>query len=214
MRHSLILAAVAVLVAGCSDPKAANEKNLKVAMQSYLDTAYPRCYILQKFPTTVQFVEKKGSQQEKETLRTLTKAGLLFEKEIERKEIKDIFDGGGMKALVKVTFDLTDEGKKYYKNDVQKNFKGEGMGGFCFGKATVKAITQFSEPGDMLGQKVSRVNYEYTVSDLPKWATSPEVTSSINSLKADAESNATPVKALNAAILTNNGWVHERLFQK
>lgn len=214
MRHSLILAVVAALVAGCSDPKAATEKNFKVAMQSYLDTAYPKCYILQKFPTTAQFIEKKGAQQEKETLKTLTKAGLLFEKEIERQEIKDIFNGGGMKTFVKSTFDLTDEGKKYYKNDIKKNFMGESVGGFCFGKATVKAITQFSEPGEMMGQKVSRVNYEYTVSDLPKWATSPEVTASINSLKADAESNVTPVKALNAAILTNNGWVHESLFQK
>ena len=66
----------------------------------------------------------------------------------------------------------------------------------------------------MFGQRVSRVNYEFVVSDLPKWATSPEMTSTFKSLKIDSESNATPVKALQAAILTNNGWVHESLFQK
>jgi hypothetical protein len=53
--HKLTLIAVAVLVAGCSDPKAANEKNFQSAIQSYLDTAYPKCYFNQKFPTTVEF---------------------------------------------------------------------------------------------------------------------------------------------------------------
>ena len=39
MRHSLIFATVAVLIAGCSDPKAANEKNFKISIQKNLDAA-------------------------------------------------------------------------------------------------------------------------------------------------------------------------------
>lgn len=213
MRHLLILATVAVSIAvtGCSDPKAANEKNFKVAMQSYLDKEYPKCYFVEKFPKTVEFYGIEDQQHR--TLQALTKAGMLSMKEIERSELKGIF-GGATKTLVKSTFDLTEEGKKAYKPDAKKNYKGESIGGFCFGKATVKTVTQFSEPADMFGQRVSRVNYEYVVSDLPTWATSPEITSASKSLKVDAESNATPVKVLQAVILTNNGWVHESLFQK
>lgn len=66
----------------------------------------------------------------------------------------------------------------------------------------------------MFGQRVSRVDYEYVVSNLPKWATSPEMASASKSLKVDAESYATPVKVLQVVILTNNGWIHESLFQK
>jgi hypothetical protein len=207
--HKLTLIAVAVLVAGCSDPKAANEKNFQSAIQSYLDTAYPKCYFNQKFPTTVEF-DIGGSRA---ILHALVKAGLVSEKEESRKEVNDIF-GGAKKIIVKTSFDLTDEGRKFYKPDTVKTIGGDSIGGFCLGKATVKAVTQFSEPSDMFGQKISRVNYTYRVSDLPTWAKSPEMLSAIKALNADAESDATPLKALDTLILTNNGWVHERLFKK
>ena len=170
MLHKLTLIAVAVLVAECSDPKAANEKNFQSAIQSYLDTVYPKYYFNQKFPTTVEFVIG-GSRA---ILQALVKAGLVSEKEESRKEVNDIL-GGAKKIVLKTSFDLTDEGRKFYKPHAVKIIGGDSIGGFCLGKATVKAVTQFSEPSDMFGQKISRVNYTYVVSDLPTWARSPEM---------------------------------------
>ena len=127
-------------------------------------------YFNQKFPTTVEFVIG-GSRA---ILQALVKAGLVSEKEESRKEVNDIL-GGAKKIVLKTSFDLTDEGRKFYKPHAVKIIGGDSIGGFCLGKATVKAVTQFSEPSDMFGQKISRVNYTYVVSDLPTWARSPEM---------------------------------------
>jgi hypothetical protein len=198
----------AIALVGCSDHKAASEKNFTVAIQSYLDTAYPKCYFVHNFPATDDF-DIGGNRP---ALGALTKVGLLVQKE-ERKEVRKLF-GAGTQVQIKTTYDLTEEGRKYYKVDAAKGLMGNSIGGFCFGKARVKAITQYSEPADMFGQKISRVNYEYTVGDFPAWATTPEVIGAINTLKAEVESSTTPVKKLEAVVLTNNGWVHERLFKK
>jgi hypothetical protein len=207
--QKLTLIALTAFVAGCTDPKTANENNFGKAIQSYLDTVYPKCYFLQKFPATVDF-DIGGTQA---TLKALVKAGLVSEKEESRREIADLF-GGGKKTYVKTSFDLTDAGRKVYKLDAVKTLRGDSVGGFCFGKASVKDVSQFSEPSDMLGQKISRVNYTYVVTDLPAWAKTPEMLAAIKALDVDAKSVIEPVKALDTLLLTNNGWVHERLFQK
>lgn len=208
MIYRFALIAVAVLVAACSDPKVANEKNFKVAIQNYLDAVYPRCYFTEDFPATISMFDARGA---KATFKALTNAGLLSEKE-EPHEVTEIF--GRKKVVVQPTFHLTEEGKKFYKTDAVKTLGGKTIGGFCLGKATVKEVSQFSEPSDMFGQRISRVNYTYEVSGLPAWTKSSEILSAISALKADVESEKTPVKKLDALVLTNNGWVHEALFKK
>ena len=73
---------------------------------------------------------------------------------------------------------------------------------------------QFGEPGDMMGQKISRVTYTYSVDDLPKWAGDQAVIETNRDLSSMVSSKDTPIKETRAFILTNNGWVHERLFGK
>lgn len=85
---------------------------------------------------------------------------------------------------------------------------GKPTGGFCFGKATVKEISQFTEPADTSGVRVSQVNYTYQVGDFPAWAKLPETLSAIPQLKADVESEKTPIKSAAMLQLTNNGWVN------
>lgn len=64
----------------------------------------------------------------------------------------------------------------------------------------------------MFGHRITKVNYTYSVGKLPEWATLPEVTAAIPALKEAVESTAKPIKAIHTLVLTNNGWVHERLF--
>jgi hypothetical protein len=209
MRKTVLLMSLVGIIAGCSDPKAANEANFKTAMQNYLNTAYPKCYVLQKFPASIQAGFDLFDLKPKFV--ALSKAGLLAE--TEQTEVQNT-GFGGKRTITKTVFDLTPEGKKYYKEDAGQSMSGNRIGGFCGGKATVTAVTQFTEPSDLMGQKISRVNYEYKVSDFPDWAKSPEVQAQVKGLKADVESDSVPLKALDVALLTNNGWVHERLFQK
>ena len=207
--RKLVTTMVLLALAGCSDPKAASEKNFKSAMQNYLDTAYPRCYFASNFPAIKADwdIGRKNA-----ALAALEKAGLLSVKEVQQEE-KQMFSQQ-TRVVKKQTYDLTAEGKKYYKADATKNLKGETMGALCAGKASVKSIGQFTEPAEMMGQKISRVNYEYTVTDLPAWATSPDLQMALDGLKADAQSSSTPIKGVVAMVLTNNGWVHEKMFSR
>lgn len=211
MARSFAVFMLFYLVAACSgsDPKAANERNFQAAIQKYLDTAYPKCYFNQNFPASIEF--DIGGTRAK--LQALARAGLVVEKEESRQEVKDPF-GGGKKTVVKSSFHLTDEGRKYYKADVIKTMSGDHIGGFCVGKATVKAVTQFSEPADMFGNRVSKVEYTYTVSDLPNWAKAPEVTAAIDAIKIDATSESKSVSAHAVLVLMNNGWAHEKLLKQ
>lgn len=202
-------ACLALLVlAGCGSKQDANEKNFKGAIQNFLDSAYPKCYFFENFPAVVGDFDLKN---EKAILAALLKTGLVSVKD-EPHEETNLF--GKKKTSIKPTFYLTEAGKKFYKTDIQKTLGGQSIGGFCVGKAKVQDVPQFTEPSDMLGQKISRVNYTYVVNDLPSWTKSPEILSAIPSLKPDVESENKPIKSLDAVVLTNNGWVHERLFRK
>jgi hypothetical protein len=196
-----------VAVSGCSDPKAANEENFKKATQEYLDTTYPKCYVHTEFPVTIDW-DISGI---KGKLQALAKVGLVVESEgkIERSGF-----GNKKNFVTAPSFDLTDEGRKFYKANIAKTLGGKTLGGFCVGKATVTEVSQFSEPSDMFGQRISRVNYTYKVSEFPSWAKSDEVLEAISNLKIDVESEQNPIKKLDALILTNNGWIHEKLFKQ
>jgi hypothetical protein len=196
-------------LAGCSDPKTASESNFKAAMQNYLDTAYPRCYFVSNFPAEKESWDVGGKNL---ALATLEQAGLLGVKEVQHEE-KQMFSDK-TRTVTKQSYDLTAEGRKYYKAEATKNLRGEAMGGLCAGKATVTSIGQFTEPADMMGLRISRVNYSYTVADLPAWAMRPDVQKAIRGLKEDAQSASTPVQGVVGMALTNNGWVHEKMLSQ
>jgi hypothetical protein len=204
-----IIAGVLFLAAisGCSDPKAASENNFRKAIQEYLDKSYPKCYVTTELPATIDW-DISGV---KNKLQALAKVGLVVESEgqVERPGF-----GSNKKIVTAPSFNLTEEGKKYFKQNVSETMGGKTLGGFCIGKATVKEIGQFSEPSEMFGQRISRVNYTYEVSDFPEWAKSPEVVGAIKDLKTDIESTTTPIKKLDVLVMTNHGWVHEKLFKQ
>lgn len=203
MFYRILFIAVAVMVSGCSDPKAANEKNFKIAIQKTLDAEFPKCYITANFPATVAGFDVNNH---KAIFPALVKAGLLSEKN-EPHEVPDGFFGNKKKIIMQAVFDLTDEGKRFYKADAEKSIMGEDTGGFCFGKAEVKEITEFTEPTDAMGMRISQVKFTYAVSDFPAWAKSSEISAAISSLGKAIESEETPIKGADVLALTNNGWV-------
>ena len=127
MKKRVIFAVVlgALVLAGCGSKKDANEKNFKVAIQNFLDSAYPKCYFFENFPAVVGDFDLKN---EKATLAALLKAGLVSVKD-EPHEETQIF--GNKKTSIKPTFYLTEEGKKFYKANIEKTLGGQSIGGFC-----------------------------------------------------------------------------------
>lgn len=190
----------------CSNPKDANNENFEKAIQSYLDGKYPKCYFVSNFPTESNQSLMFGNADK---LSALAKAGLLSETELSRKT-----NSWDKKVRVNYSYDLTDEGRNYYKSDVWEGATGKKKGGFCFGKAKITSIDSFTEPADMMGQIISRVNYSYTVTGFPEWAKNATLLESHKELKKEVSSNNKPVSDRDVLLLTNNGWIHERLFKK
>jgi hypothetical protein len=115
MFYRVAIIAAVVLLAACSDPKAASEKNFKVAIQKDLDAEYPKCYIIENFPATIPTF---GGAYKKNVFNSLVSDGILLEKD-EPHEVKD-FWGRKSKVVIEPTFYLTDEGKNLIKSMHQK----------------------------------------------------------------------------------------------
>ncbi|MFJ4348888.1 hypothetical protein [Pseudomonas sp. NPDC089401] len=210
MYRTIVPLALLATLAGCSDTQDASEANFRKAAQAYLDTQYPHCFVTTDFPTKTQDFDVNGTNK---ALHALATVGIVSEKEISRVEVPDRL---WQKARTDIyyAFDLTEEGRKYYKADAQTMLNGKLKGGLCFGKAEVTAIEQFSEPGQMMGHTISDVTYAYKVNGLPAWASDDKVRGSIRGLDEALATREAPAREKRVMVLTNNGWVHERLFDK
>jgi hypothetical protein len=210
MYRKIVPLALLATLAGCSDTKDASEANFRKAAQAYLDTQYPYCFVVTDFPTKTQDFDVSGTNK---ALHALARVGIVSEKEISRVEVPERL-WQPARTDIYYAYDLTDEGRKYYKADAQKMLNGQTRGGLCFGKAEVTAIEQFSEPGQMMGHTVADVTYAYTITGLPDWAANDQVKANVRDLGNALATRNTPASEKRVMVLTNQGWVHERLFDK
>ncbi|WP_313202797.1 hypothetical protein [Pseudomonas sp.] len=210
MYRTIAPLALLATLAGCSDTHNANEASFRKAAQAYLDTQYPHCFVVTDFPTKTQDFDVTGTNK---ALHALAAVGIVSEKEIARVEVPERL-WQPARTDIYYAYDLTDEGRKYYKAGARKMLNGQSRGGLCFGKAEVTAIEQFSEPGQMRGHTVSDVTYAYKVTGLPDWAANDQVRANIRDLGNALATHETPAREKRVMVLTNNGWVHERLFEQ
>ena len=128
---------------------------------------------------------------------------------------------GDTKEKVAPGYELTDEGKKFFREGVETQIGGGSLGGFCFGKKEVVEVSNFSEPtNDGMGKTVALVNFTYKITHLPDWSQNPDFYSAFThngfrfkNLKEAVESEKAPIKARSAFILTDKGWMHADQFR-
>ncbi|WP_313302955.1 hypothetical protein [Pseudomonas sp.] len=202
--------ALLATLAGCSDSQDASKANFQKAAQAYLDTQYPRCYVISDFPTQTQDFDISGTNK---ALHALAKVGVVSEREIKRVEVPDRL-WQPARTDVYYAYDLTDAGRPLYQANARKMMSGKTLGGLCFGKAEVTSIEQYSEPAPMMGHTISEVTYAYKVTGLPEWAANAEVKKSIRDLGEAVATAETPAREQQVMVLTDSGWVHERLFKQ
>jgi hypothetical protein len=196
----LFLSGILILSnSGCNDAKTLTKQNLEKPIQAFLDVQYPRCVVFADFPVKVRW----GQIEDEPLLRVLVKSGLLT--------MSDVKNTSGTGPPVLPNFELTDEGKKFYQ--AKANGSPRKGGGFCFGKAKIKNIEQFTEPAEFFGKKVSQVAYRYEVSDIPEWVKAPEIVKANLWLASDISSKETPSSATETVVLANDGWVHPTLLK-
>jgi len=214
MKYGVLTLIVLSLLGACSNEKEATESNFKKAAQANFDVEGPPCYFITRMPAPMDQSDKASNDK----LLALKEAGLLEAKKAAKITVYGIFDKP--REEYAPGFELTEEGKKYFKEGVDEALIGPPLGGFCFGKREVVEITNFTEPKDLNGRHFAEVHYKYKITDLPDWAKKPEIYNAFEkdnhgqeSLKKALDSERAPIKKSDMFILTNKGWMHNKQFR-
>lgn len=181
---SFIVLAALTLVS-CSDPKAATEKNFMKAISAYLTYR----------DTQGDFcIENHTYPVAAHGLGAL--ADLGFVKQVGTK--RNLY---GPDIPI---YDLTDNGRTLYT-------AGKG---FCYGQPILLRILTFSEPSSFGPYTMSQVQYEYSIGKIPEWVHQKSILKGYPWIETAVASQKQPIKDKATLILTNNGWVHQKLFEK
>jgi hypothetical protein len=227
MRSVVVIAAVAAVVAGCSDPKVASKKNFETAINDWI-SQNPPCLSLPYsgvraadrgadagvFPLYVEAavsdhpVRLENQKKAAAPFEAMEAAGLL---KAEPAEITQSgFFAGPQPKLAVVAYTLTPEGEKAFKPRGEGGF-WSSQPGFCYGEPAVKEIVRFTEPGEMMGMTVSQIDYTWQLKNMPEWAKSKPMQETFPQLARD---NAETLESKAAVVLMNEGWVHEKAMKR
>lgn len=216
----MILISVSLgLLFGCSaDPKAPTKENFAKAAQAYLDTQ-PMCVAVTNANSEVwvnpgfsfgdsmdRALTIDDAFRQSPLLKTFSDKGFITVAMETRTESNPNLPNIPPKAVTVAKVSITDTGKPFYKPDISSTFAPGA--GFCYAKLALVEIGQFTEPSEMRGAQVSRVSFTQKAVEVQSWAEKVEGYGIAKRLKGLSEGQ----KVTAAFVLTNEGWVHERLF--
>lgn len=211
MRKTIYILSIVAIIIGCNNPKSANDENFSKSIQAHLDSEFPSCFYVGNFPVKKRAHSFSLSHDFKK-LEILEEAGLV---DFEKKVVEKRSNWTGKKEEVDVTeYHLTDRGKQVYNPNAKEASKEENVGGFCIGKPQITGITNFSEPSEMMGYTVSNVKFKYQVGQIPDWAKSKILINGFSKIKQFVDSKSQNITDKAVLILTEEGWVHEKLFRE
>lgn len=193
--------AAALLRAGCgSDPKAANDANLKAALQGWFDENPVRATLVTM--GEVPIVREVRSSIDQKEIDAAVAAGLLS---VEPFRAVPRF---GKTPVDYRRYTPTDAGR----DAIRKDSRGLGSVDICFARREIESIEIFTEPGDMAGIHLSRVTYRYRLTDIAPWTDNAAINAA---LPAIGRTLAQPTaEATDTLMLTNKGWQHQRALRK
>lgn len=198
------MSSVVLAVAACSNAKDANKSNFGKAIQAYLDKQNGLCAAIpaKGLPFTLANQDMLG-QLNKKRADALVDAGLLTKRDT---EVKAMF---GDKMEPATEYQITDAGKKYLVAKGADTMVQQDA--FCTGAYAIVEVDNFTEPSDMMGVKVSQVNFRYKVKDPADWTKTESLRATYKNIADQAQGD---IQSKAAVILTNDGWMHERLFKR
>lgn len=195
----IVLAGMAILcLAGCSDRKAASKSNFLAALQKWFD-AHPECVSIGPSDAlTVQANDVAGSNRIPDAL---ARAGLLTREA--GFETSRGWNGSAERYKVVRYHPTATAGDAIRKADTRF------IGGtdLCFAHRQIEEITGFTEPADIMGVRVSQVDYQFRLRDVAPWANDPNLRAVLPSLSGRVARLKGHDKA--ELVLTNDGWSHE-----
>ncbi|MGP1684351.1 MAG: hypothetical protein ACTS8S_18695 [Giesbergeria sp.] len=212
----LMTIAPVVLLAACSNPKEANEKNFKAALQAHYDRPDQAICVQVSAPhdrvtktgekIELKPIEVQSNSKGENILFALAKAG-LFTEEVRETPNPNRWEKNNPMLRTSV-FSLSDEGRKFIR---------DGGGAFshrldfCTGKLEVISITNFTQPTELLGFTTTTIRYKTKVAGQAPWLTDEVLKAAFLFQERNFADGADARAPL---LLTNNGWMHEKDFNR
>jgi hypothetical protein len=187
MFRATALGGVALLLATGCNKKADNSINYKSAIDSYY-SAHPVCVFSDPVKFPVQVATSDASKTA--PYDALVDQGLLVRTSAEKKII--------ILSKQENNYDLSNEGRQAWTADTSQ----PGYGNFCYGHLSVRSIDS-STPTTSNPGATTQVNYHYSISDAPGWATATETKTAFPSVQANLSG---PQPASATLTNTSNGW--------
>ena len=186
--RSVTLCGAAVLLAAGCNKKQDNTLNFTSAINSYYN-AHPACL----WSDPVKFPVQADTSDTSKTsgYDALVDQGLLVRTTAEKKHLI-------ISSKQVTNYDLSDKGRSAWTADTNQ----PGFGNFCYGHRKVSSIDS-STPTDSAVGATTQVNYHYTFSDAPSWATAAETQNAYPQLHAELSG---PQSGQATLTDTNNGW--------
>lgn len=203
-RTGAALAAVVLLIAGCSDPKAVSKPNFQAALQGWFDE-HPECVNIGTIPATIR-INTQIKPWNQAAYEALAAAGLLSAEKRHVEEKSIMGKPMGYDALV---YSPTKDGASVIRE--AKGLLGGGSD-LCFARRKVLEVTSYTEPGDMMGIRATQTSYRYRLEDIAPWAQTPALREALPRLAKALEKTEGEDKA--ALVLTSEGWRHEHSLRK
>lgn len=187
LRAAAVCGVALLATAGCNK-KADNSINYKSAINTYY-AAHTACL----FSEPKQFPTQKTTSDTSSTAPydALVDQGLLVRTTAEKK----VF----IVASKQVTnYDLSSNGRSAWTADTTQ----PGFGNFCYGHRSVSTIDSSTPTTSDVGA-TTQVNYHYSFSDAPSWASAAETKTAFPNVAADLSG---PQAATATLTNTANGW--------
>ena len=192
------------LLVACNDIKKPNDANFTKAINQYLAKHGHDCvFIGQTFPIDVPESEQRDQYGIAPEMVALEQAGLVHASNTTAvvHGMLDALQGPTPPQPVK-RYDLTDEGKKYFR---QTPDIFEKNGEFCYGQKMVDSIVKWTEPMTAWPSSQSEVTYTYKLVNLAAWAEQPGMQHAFLNIRTTI-GGASKSDQIAGLQLTNKGW--------
>lgn len=203
---ALLLCSIsAATISGCAaDPKAATTSNFEAAIRAEYGKHDQRlCESTNSLPykQTLNTAYYSGDSPMDAQIAALAHAGLVS---VSYTSVHHAAEGWTPAWNERIrTISLTSYGKRYARTG--KNMFDYPNTELCYGVKTPDSVTNFTEPGDVMGMHVTQVTYVYHVADPAPWAQDPRIRSAYSDLAGYIDGGGRHTATMDL-VLTNNGW--------
>jgi hypothetical protein len=190
-----------IAIAGCSNPKEANNDNFTHAINAYLAVKGKACLNTSwQFPVDIQKSQISWNKTRLANMEALESAGLLKATDTSAM-VHTMFSAESKSEPVR-RYSLTDTGKKYLQPTVGLFASGTS---FCYGQESVDSIVKWTVPSTVGGFTVTRVVYTYRLKNMADWAHNPQIIHQFHEVQQEMEGANSEDRTI-ALELTNKGW--------